>query len=96
MTEQQQALPDQTPTHADYRRAAALMLHQYSGDQLGWNDTLAEADQLGRISALVLAVVEIAGTAPEPLKCPARIAGLRAVATGMALDEDPPQGGDRN
>lgn len=86
MTEQQ-ALPDQTPTHADYRRAAALMLHQFQGDQLGWNDVLAEADQLGRLSALVLAVVQIAGSTPEALNSPQGIAGLRAVAAGMALDE---------
>lgn len=87
MTEQPQALPDQTPRHADYRRAAAIMLHQYQHDQLGWNDVLAEADQLGRMSSLVIAVVEIAGKADVPLASPEGIAGLLAVTRGMALND---------
>lgn len=90
MTEQPQALPDQTPGNADIRRAAALMLHQFQGDQLGWNSVMAESDQLGRLSSLVAAIVMIAGQATDPLASPAGLAGLRAVATGMALDEDEP------
>jgi hypothetical protein len=38
----------QAPERADYRRAAALMLHQYRGDTLGWNEVMCEADGLGR------------------------------------------------
>lgn len=91
MTDQdQQALPSQAPGRGDYQRAAALMLHQYRGDTLGWNSVMAEADQAGRLSALVVALVEIAGRAPELLNTPEGMAGLQAVAQGMAIDEDPP------
>ncbi|OBH01245.1 hypothetical protein A5696_13865 [Mycobacterium sp. E2699] len=90
MTEQQ-ALPSMIPTRADFQRAAALCLHAYGHDPQGVNHVLAEADQLGRLSSLVLALVEIAGRAPEPLASPAGIAGLRMVCAGMALDEDTPQ-----
>lgn len=90
MSEQPQALPSQAPGRADYQRAAALCLHQYGGDTLGWNSVMAEADQLCRMSSLVVALVEIAGRAPEPLNSPAGLAALQAVATGMALDEDLP------
>lgn len=89
MTEQRQALPDMTPTRADFQRSAALCLHAYGHDAEGVNSVLAEADQLGRLSSLVLAIVEIAANA-GPLRSSAGIAGLRMVATGMALDEDPP------
>jgi hypothetical protein len=77
----------QAPAPADYRRAAALMRHQYRGDTLGWNAVMEEADQLGRISAMVIAIVEMAGHAPEPLATPEGMAGLQAVAQGMALDD---------
>lgn len=90
MSDNQASIPapaDQAPGRDDYRRAAALMVHVYAGDVLGFNDTMAEADQLGRMSSLVIAVVEIAGKADVPLASPEGIAGLRAVAAGMALDE---------
>jgi hypothetical protein len=93
MTEQQ-ALPSQAPGRADYQRAAALMLHQYRHDTLGWNSVMAETDQAGRLSALLLAVVEIAGHSPEPLASPKGMAGLQAVAAGMALDATPDDGGE--
>lgn len=88
MTEQPQPLPSQALGRADYQRAAALLLHQYRGDTLGWNSVAAEADQLGRMSALLLAVGEIAGQSPEPLASAKGMAGLQAVAQGMALDDD--------
>jgi hypothetical protein len=52
----------------------------------------AEAHQLARMSALLLAVGEIASQSPEPLATPEGMAGLQAVAQGMALDDgtDPP------
>lgn len=84
----------QAPQRADYQRAAALMLHQYRGDTLGWNAVMEEADQLGRLSAMVIAIVEMAGHAPIPPATPEGMAGLQAVAHGMALDdttEDPPK-----
>jgi hypothetical protein len=66
------------------------MLHQYRGDTLGWNSVVAEADQLASMSALLLAVGEIAGKSPEALATPQGMAGLQSVATGLALDDDPP------
>jgi hypothetical protein len=89
MTDQPQPLPSQAPGRADYQRAAALMLHSYRGDIEGFNSVMAEADQLARMSALVLAIVEIAGQSPEPLASPKGMAGLQAVATGMAVDDPP-------
>ncbi len=80
----------QAPGRADYQRAAALMLHQYRGDTEGWNAVMVDADELGRMSALVVALVEIAGRAPEALNTPEGMAGLQAVAQGMALDDPPP------
>ncbi len=88
--EQLQALPSQAPGRADYQRAAALMLHQYRQDTLGWNDVMADADQEQRLSALVMAIVEIAGQAPDPLSSPRGMAALQAVATGMAVDDTIP------
>jgi hypothetical protein len=90
MTEQPQPLPSQAPGRADYQRAAAMLLHQYRGDIEGWNSVVAEADQLARMSSLLLAVGEIAGQSPEALATPQGMAGLQAVAAGMALDDDPP------
>jgi hypothetical protein len=92
MTEQQ-PLPSQAPGRADYQRAAAMLLHQYRHDTEGWNAVVAEADQLARMSALLLAVGEIAGQSAEPLASPEGMAGLQAVAQGMALDDDPPPTG---
>jgi hypothetical protein len=86
MTEQQ-ALPSQTPQRSDYQRAAALMLHQFRRDTEGFNSVMAEADQLGRLSSLVLAIVEMAGQAADPLASPKGLAGLQAVAAGMAIDD---------
>ncbi|OBG30971.1 hypothetical protein A5672_27195 [Mycobacterium alsense] len=86
-----QPLPSMVPGRADFQRAAALCLHAYGYDPQGVNSVLAEADQEGRLSALVLALVEMA-TAPEPLNSPAGIAGLRNVALGMSLDTDTPNG----
>lgn len=51
---------DQTPAAPDYRRAAQLYLHRERKNARGFNAVLPEADQLGRLSALVLAIINIA------------------------------------
>ena len=61
---------DQTPTRADFRRAAALYLHRRHHDHAGVNTILADADNRQRCSALVLAK----STSPSnpPTHSPAR------------------------
>ena len=49
---------DQTPTRADFRRAAALFLHRRHHDHAGVNTILADADNRQRCSALVLATID--------------------------------------
>ncbi len=90
MTADQQPLESQAPQRTDYQRAAAALLHQCRQDTLGWNSVMAEADPAGPMSALILAIGEIAGRAPEPLASPQGMAGLQAVAQGMALDDSDP------
>ena len=43
---------DQTPTRADFRRAAALYLHRRHHDHAGVNTILADAGNRQRCSAL--------------------------------------------
>jgi hypothetical protein len=89
MTEAQQ-LPSQSPGRQDYQAAAALYLHQFNQDTLGWNLVVQQARESQRLAQLLVALIEIGGQAPEPLNSPAGIAGLKAVATGMAVDDPPP------
>jgi len=71
---------DQTPTRADFRRAAALYLHRRHHDHAGVNTILADADNRQRCSALVLAAIDLAFQSPYALASPAGIAGLQRVA----------------
>lgn len=79
---------DQTPTRADFRRAAALYLHRRHHDHAGVNTILADADNRQRCSALVLAAIDLAFQSPYALASPAGIAGLQRVAVHMAQDDD--------
>src|SRR6476620_8504932 len=47
------------PNAADARRAAALIIHGRRGDSDGIEALLAEADSAGRITELVLAVLDL-------------------------------------
>ena len=77
---------DQTPTRADFRRAAALYLHRRHHDHAGVNTILADADNRQRCFALVLAAIDLAFQSPYALASPAGIAGLQRVAVHMAQD----------
>ena len=55
---------EQTPTRADFRRAAALYLHRRHHDHAGVNTILADADNRQRCSALVLAAIDLAFQPP--------------------------------
>jgi hypothetical protein len=79
---------DQTPTRADFRRAAALYLHRRHHDHAGVNTILADADNRQRCSALVLAAIDLAFQSPYALASPAGIAGLQRVAVHMAQVDD--------
>lgn len=90
--EQPQPLPSMLPGRVDFGRAAELCLAAYDHNPMAVNAHLAAADQEGRLSSLVLAIVEIAGNA-GPLNSPDGIAGLQHVAWAMQLaEEDPPTG----
>jgi hypothetical protein len=72
---------DQLPAAPDYRRAAQLYLHRENKNAGGFNNVMAEADQLGRLSALVLAVVNIARLEPNStLATPEGITRLQDIA----------------
>lgn len=76
---------DQRPRPADYRRAAALFLHRLRGDTQGVNVVLAEASELDRTSALILAVMNTAIWAPDSmLPTDAGIAGLQKIVSEYA------------
>ena len=76
---------DQRPRQADYRRAAALLLHRLRGDAEGVNAVLAEASELDRASALILAVMNTAIWAPDSmLPTDAGMAGLRKIVEKYA------------
>ena len=62
---------DQTPTRADFRRAAALYLHRRHHDHAGVNTIMADADNRQRCSALVLAAIDLAFQSPYALASPA-------------------------
>ena len=79
---------DQTPTRADFRRAAALFRRRRHHDHAGVNTILADADNRQRCSALVLAAIDLAFQSPYALASPAGIAGLQRVAVHMAQDDD--------
>ena len=65
---------DQTPTRADFRRAAALFLRRRHHDHAGVNTIRADADNRQRCSALVLAAIDLAFQSPYALASPAGIA----------------------
>ena len=79
VSEDQRRIADQGP-----RDRGALL---FAARHLRWlmMDAMTEADQLTRISTLVLAIVEIAGQSPEPLASPKGMAGLQAVAQGKCI-----------
>ncbi|GAA3022436.1 hypothetical protein GCM10010528_00640 [Gordonia defluvii] len=70
----------------DYQRAAAVILHGIARDVDGFNAVVADAVQDQRTALLILALVELAVTAPKTalLDTPEGVAGLRSVALGMA------------
>lgn len=75
----------QRPRRADYRRAAALLLHRLRGDTEGVNAILAEASDADRTSALILAVMNTAIWAPDSvLPTDVGIAGLRKIVEEYA------------
>ena len=63
---------DQTPTRADFRRAAALYLHRRHHDHAGVTTILADAGNRQRCSALVLAAIDLAFQSPYALRQPSR------------------------
>lgn len=76
---------DQRPRQDDYRRAAALLLHRLRGDVEGINVLLAEASELDRTSALILAVMNTAIWAPNSmLPSQAGIVGLETIVKEYA------------
>lgn len=79
-------MTDLLPTRADFGRAAELCMAAYDHDPMTVNAHLAAADQEGRLSSLILALVEIAGNA-GPLNSPQGKVGLQQVAWAMQLDD---------
>ena len=91
MTEQQPepgtGADDQMPTRADYQRAAAVCLHHHHRDTLGWNTVVAEADQQGRLSALIITLTKLVFWPGSRFASPDGIAALERLTAGMALDD---------
>ena len=79
---------DQTPTRADFRRAAALYLHRRHHDHPASKPSWPTPDNRQRCFALVLAAIDLAFQSPSALASPAGIAGLQRVAVHMAQDDD--------
>jgi len=71
---------DQTPTAPDYRRGALLFVHRQNRNAQGFNNVMAEADQLGRLTAMVWAIVNLARMMDPTLTTPEGAARLQDIA----------------
>jgi hypothetical protein len=79
---------DQRAHGQDFRRASAFFLHRMRRDQDGANAILAEAEDAGRGSALIIATAALGYLAPgSTLATPAGLAGLQRVALTMNADD---------
>ena len=89
---------NQAPTRDDYLRAATFYRHRLGSNVEGINTILAEASELDRTSALILAVANIGIMAPGSAlgKPDEAFDGLSNVIIDMAAklsDPDPEEGG---
>uniref|UniRef100_A1UHF9 Uncharacterized protein n=1 Tax=Mycobacterium sp. (strain KMS) TaxID=189918 RepID=A1UHF9_MYCSK len=72
----------------DFRRAAALITQHTSRDDTGCNAVLQEAAEAGRVTELILGILDVYETLTPLLHSPLGIAALRNIIADLARREE--------